>query len=78
MKSKLSQVLEAMDADDWRKAFSIASKFSDLGEQRAAITRAQSAILKPDFYRQLGYMPADIIKQGKAAMRERFEPMRRQ
>lgn len=76
METKLSKVLEAMDADDWRRAFSIASKFGRLGAQEEAIMRAQSALLKPGFYRQLGRCPSEIIEAGKVAMRARFEPMR--
>lgn len=78
MQTKLSKVLAAMDAGDWPKAFSIASKFGDLGAQRVAITRAQTAIHNPNFYRQLGKDNATIIEEGKAAMRARFEPMRKQ
>jgi hypothetical protein len=76
MQTKLSQVLAAMDSGDWRKAFSIASKFGDLGTQKEAITRAQSAINNPSFYRQIGRDPDEAIKAGGAAMRERFEAMR--
>ncbi len=78
METKLSQVLAAMDADDWTRAFSIASKFGRLGDQKPEIMRAQSALLKPDFYRQLGRDPATIIEAGKIAMRARFEPMRQE
>ena len=75
--SKLSKVFDAMDAGNWRLAISIASKFANLGEQKAHIMRAQSAINNPHFYRQLGKDPDAIIARGKTAMRERFEPMRR-
>jgi hypothetical protein len=66
-----------MAANDWPRAFSIASKFARLGPQRAAIMRAQSAALSPGLYRQLGRDPAAIIEAGKAALRERFETMQR-
>ena len=58
-------------------AFSIASKFTRLGPQRAAIKRAQAARLSPGLYRQLGRDPAAIIEEGKAALRERFGAMQR-
>jgi len=76
MVTKLSKVLAAMDAGDWRKAFSIASKFGNLGKQAERIMRAQSAINNPDFYRQIGRNPEIAIEEGEAAMRERFGPMR--
>ena len=76
MQTKLSKVQAAMAAQDWPRAFSIASKFARLGRQRVAIMRAQAARLSPGFYRGLGRDPAAIIEAGKAAMRERFEAMR--
>lgn len=76
METKLSKVLAAMDAGDWLRAFSIASKFGDLGKQKAEIMRAQSALNNPDFYRQLGKDAAEIVEAGRTAMRARFEPMR--
>jgi hypothetical protein len=76
METKLSKVLAAMDTGDWQRAFSIASKFGRLGDQGADIMRAQSAILNPSFYRQMGRDPSAIVEAGKQAMRARFEPMR--
>jgi hypothetical protein len=75
--TKLAQLQAAIAAQDWPRAFSIASKFARLGPQRAAIMRAQAARLSPGLYRQLGRDPATIIEAGKAAMRERFEAMQR-
>jgi hypothetical protein len=66
-----------MAAGDWPRAFSIASKFSQLGKQKAAIMRAQAARLSPGLYRQLGRDPAAIIEEGRAALRARFEAKRR-
>lgn len=76
METKLSQVLAAMDAEDWTKALSIASKFADLGDQKADIRRAQSCLLSPSFYVQIGLEPSQIFEAGKRAMKARFEPMR--
>jgi hypothetical protein len=73
LQTKLSQVQAAMHAEDWPRAFSIASKFARLGPQRAAIMRAQAARLSPGLYRQLGRDQAAIIEAGKAAMRARFD-----
>jgi hypothetical protein len=75
--TKLSRVLAAMDAGEWERAFSIASKFGRLGDGKAPIMRAQSALLNGDFYRQIGMCPEGIIEAGKSAMRARFEPMRK-
>jgi hypothetical protein len=64
-----------MDAGDWAKAFSIASKFARLGAQRAAILRAQSAILSPGFYTSLGKTPTQLSQPVKLPC-ARFEPIR--
>jgi hypothetical protein len=76
LQTKLAQVQAAMAAQDWPRAFSIASKFARLGPQRAAILRAQAARLSPGLYRQLGRDPVEVIEEGKAAMRARFGAMR--
>jgi CheY-like chemotaxis protein len=39
--------------------------------------RPESAALSPGRYRQLGCDPAAVVEEGKAAMRARFEAMRR-
>lgn len=61
-----------MAADDWRGALSIASKFARLGKEKVAITRAHDALLRPDFYRQLGKNPCALVDEGKAALRRRY------
>jgi len=61
-----------MAADDTRGALQIAAKFSELGDHKEAITRAWQAIQTPDFYRQIGRDPAELVKTGVAAIRERY------
>ena len=72
METKLSKLLAAMAADDWRKALSIASKFAQLGDEKVPITRAHDALLRPDFYRQIGKDPSALVDEGKAALRRRY------
>ena len=62
-----------MAAGDRPRAFFNRVQFARLGPQRAAIMRAQAARLSPGLYRGLGRNPAEVIEEGKAAMRERFE-----
>lgn len=71
-RSKLSFVREAMAAQDWHKAISLAAKFPDLGEQKAAITRAHGCITNPRFFAQLGVNCAEAIEAGKAALIARY------
>lgn len=69
---KIDAVRAAMNAGDWREAIRLAAKFPRLGEQAAAIMRAQEACARPDFQRQLGKCPAQLIAAGRAALIERF------
>lgn len=69
---KLDAVLAAMGANDWPLAIRLAAKFPRLGPQEKAIMRANEAIQRPDFQRQLGRVPAELIEAGKAALIERF------
>lgn len=70
--TKLSFVLAAMAAGDWRQAVLLAAKFQDLGDQKAAILSAREAYLRPDFQRQLGRDVAALQAAGKAALIERY------
>lgn len=71
-RSKLSFVLEAMQADDWHEALRLAAKFHDLGEHKATITRAAGCISNPRFFKQVvPDMPA-AIAAGKVALIQRY------
>jgi hypothetical protein len=70
--TKLAEVRAAMTADDWDKALQIAARFQRLGPQRVAIQRAADILLRPDFYRQLGYDVEAVRAQGIAALKDRF------
>jgi len=71
--TKTAQIRAAMQAGDWGRALSIASKFPQLGPHKAAIMRAQSARLSPGLYEQMGHDPAAVIEAGKAALAARFQ-----
>lgn len=71
-RTKLSILLEHMDAGRWQEAFRIAARFQDLGAQRAAILDAHSAYTSPAWMRQLGRDPDEAIKAGIAALRARY------
>lgn len=70
--SKIDLLRQAMAAGDWRAAIGIAAKFPRLGAEKEIITRAQSAYLRPDFYRQIGLDPDGAIDAAKAALRRRY------
>ncbi len=72
METKLSKLVAAVAMNDWAEALRIANKFARLGDEKAAITRAHDAYLNPDFYRQLGKDPAELVDEGKAALKRRY------
>jgi hypothetical protein len=71
--TKLSLLKDAARGGDWKKALSIAAKFSDLGPQKAAIRRAHECSWNPDFFRQMGWNTEHIVAAGIAALKERYQ-----
>lgn len=72
MRTKLSILLDAAAAGDWRKAISVASKFHDLGAHKADISRAQMAYTNPRFVVQIGKDVSSCIEAGKSALIVRY------
>lgn len=70
--TKLAQIRSAMAADDWDTALRLATRFQRLGDHAVAIRRAADILLRPNFYRQLGYNPEQVRAEGIAALKERF------
>ena len=54
---------------DWHEAIKLAGSFARLGEHRKPITQAKEAICRPEFQRQLGRDPDQLIASGIEAMR---------
>lgn len=71
-KPKIEQLRTLMDAEHWREAVALASKFPRLGDGRAAILSAREAFERPEFQRQLGRDPAQQIEAGIAALEEQY------
>jgi hypothetical protein len=72
LRTKLSQLLEFIAADDWESAMRMANKFPDLGSHKQRITRAWAARQSPDLYRQMDRDPEQLWQDGIAALRERY------
>jgi hypothetical protein len=72
METKLDKVKAAARSGDWKAAIGIAAKFGQLGDERAAITRAHEAYCRPDFLRQIGRDPEAAIAAGIAALKSRY------
>ena len=69
---KIDILRRHMAAGEWRAAISLASKFQDLGAHKARILRAQEALARPEFQRQIGRDPEALIADGIAALKERY------
>ncbi len=72
MDAKLIKLTQHMAKDEWEKAFKMAAKFYDLGEQKDAIMQAHQAITNERFYRQIGKDPEKAIEAGIGALKERY------
>lgn len=65
-------LLAAIAAEDWREAFRLAAKYRHLGEHKAAITRAWTALQHPEFYQAINHDLDQVLAAGVAALRARF------
>ena len=72
MDTKLSKVKSALASGDEIAALRIVAKFPRLGVQKDAITRAWAAYQNPEFYREIGKNPAELVAFGVAAVREKY------
>ncbi len=71
--TKLSKLKERAAANDWRGAMGIAAKFHDLGEHKSAIMKAWEAYTRPEFQKQIGRDPDNLIYLGIQALRDRYD-----
>jgi hypothetical protein len=70
MQTKRDSVKQALEQKDFKKAISIASKFS--GKDMNPVKDAQLALQNPSFYKQIGKNPEQIIEQAIAYMCIKF------
>lgn len=71
-RTKLSILLEHMEAGRWEDALKLAARFQDLGIHKAAITRAADALKHPNFHRQIGKNPHFLVAIGIEALKARY------
>jgi len=69
---KIEQLRAFMSAGDWRSAIKLAASFPQLGEEKAAISRAWEAIARPEFQRAIGKDPDALISAGVESLRRRY------
>ena len=70
--SKISLLRSAAAKGDWRAALRIASRFPQLGDDRAVILAGWEAIARPGFQRQLGRDPEALLGEAVAALKRRY------
>ena len=66
------RIMAALVKGDGHEALRLASGFQHLGDHAVAITRGWTALKNPQFYRELGRDPEQIIAVGIAAVKARF------
>jgi hypothetical protein len=72
METKISKLKKLMAKDDWRRALSMASKFSRLGEHKSDIQRGHQAYVNPRSYEQLGFDITELQDKGRKALIARY------
>ena len=72
MERKIDTLRRFMDAGEWEKAVRFAARFPRLGEHKAAITRAASALLSPALYRDMGKDPEVLLEEAVSALKMRY------
>jgi hypothetical protein len=69
---KIDLLRHYMAAGKWDAAIKLAAGFGELGAERAAILSGREALLRPDFQRQLGKQPDELVEAAKAALLRRY------
>ena len=72
-RTQLSILLEYMAAGRWSEALKLAACWQELGDHKAAITRGADALRHPKFYVELGKNPQELIDEGIAALKARYQ-----
>jgi hypothetical protein len=74
MESKSAQIRHALSVGNVTKAISLASKFHDRSQDTKLFKLAQSAIINPSFFRQIGKDPDAIINEARLALISKMGP----
>jgi hypothetical protein len=73
MRSKTDQIRTAWFRGDRIAALRIAARFFDLSEGTIAFKCGISAFNHPDFYRQIGKEPQELVSAALALLAKRFD-----
>jgi hypothetical protein len=72
MQSKTERIKTTLARGDWLSALRMASRFHDRSNDTLTFKRGFDAYRHPDFYRQLGKDPDQLIGAAIARLRARF------
>jgi hypothetical protein len=72
MMRKVDKLRDAWLSGDQIDALRIAARFFDRSQDTKAFKRGMSAYNNPDFYRQLGKEPEQIVRDALEVLRRRF------
>jgi len=72
MTTKLEQLRNFMRAGDHRRALKLAAGWSRLGDARDAIQKGWAALSNPEFYREIGQDPDNLVQRGIDAIRAKY------
>jgi hypothetical protein len=70
--SRLPDIRDAAGRGDWEYVIRCLAQLRDLGDAKTAITRAWEVSCRPDSYREMGYVPADVWRAGVRAACQRY------
>ena len=72
MERKVDKLKNLLLEGDYLKALSMASKFPRLGKHREQIKLGHEANQNPNFYKQIGKNPDQLVQDGISALKERY------
>ena len=72
METKIEKLRVMMASGEWRDALKLASSWPRLGTHKTRIERGWAAFRSPEFYRDIGKDPDELIRDGIAALVERY------
>jgi hypothetical protein len=70
--TKLEELKQLIETNQYDKAIKMAAKFPRLGEERNAILSASSALLSPNMYISMGKNPEKVIQDGITAIINKY------
>jgi len=70
--TKLEELKQLIETNQYNKAIKMAAKFPRLGKERNTILSASSALLSPETYRAMGKDPDAVILAGIDAIRAKY------